>query len=581
MFNNRRLIKLLRFTGVLFPLVILFGILAGGLVILQALDLSQIIAEVFLKGKNLAQVSSLLQIFALIVFFRALFTFLNEFFSNAIAVKIKSLLREELVKKIAHLGPAYTRDQQSGELVTTALQGVEALDAYFSQYLPQLLLASILPLLILLAVFPLDWVSGIVFVVTAPLIPIFMALVGKTSETETKRQWKALSRLGSDFLDTLQGLTTLKQLGQSKTHVKRVEEVSNQYRLATMNVLRITFLSALVLEMLSTLSTAVIAVEIGLRLLYGQIQFQQAFFVLLLAPEFYLTMRTLGVRYHAGMTGVTASVRIFQLLDEPEPQTIIQIGDQKDRPVSLDQPFDLNFDGVTFAYPKREIDSLSLIDLHISSGKKIALVGRSGAGKSTLLKLIMRFLEPGSGRISVNGADIRTIPIKDWRRRIGWVPQKPFLFNTSLLENIRFDDPQVNENSVWKVLEQVKLADFAAALPQQLDTPLGEWGRRLSGGQAQRVALARAFLKDAPLVLLDEPNEHLDPDLQEDLSRSIAVLSKNKTLITIAHQISTIQNSDTIIVLEKGKVAGVGSHTELLQQNAVYSDLFRPAGRNE
>lgn len=580
MFNNRRLIKLLRFTGLFFPLVVFFGLFAGGLVIFQALDLSQIISGVFLQGKNLAQVSILLQIFALIVFFRVLFTFLNEFFSNAIAVRIKTLLRDELVQKIARLGPAYTRDQQSGELVTTALQGVEALDAYFSQYLPQLLLASILPLLILLAVFPLDWVSGVVFVVTAPLIPFFMALVGKTSESETKRQWKALSRLGADFLDTLQGLTTLKELGQSKAQVKRVEEVSNQYRIATMNVLRITFLSALVLEMLSTLSTAVIAVEIGLRLLYGQIQFQQAFFVLLLAPEFYLPMRNLGMRYHAGMTGVTASVRIFQLMDEPEP-TLLQIVGQKDKPAALDQPFVLDFEEVSFAYPKSDIDSLSLINLHISSGTKIALVGRSGAGKSTLIKLIMRFLEPGSGRICVNGVDIRTLPIKEWRRQIAWVSQKPFLFNTSLLENIRYEDPAVSREMVWEALGQVKLAEFAAALPQGLDTSIGEWGSRLSGGQAQRVALARAFLKNSPLVLLDEPTEHLDPDLQEELTHSIAALTKNKTQITIAHQFSTIQNSDTIVVLEGGKIAGVGSHAELLEKNGVYAGLFRQAGRSE
>lgn len=576
MFNNRRLLQLLRYTGALFPVSVVFGLLAGGLVIFQALSLSHIISGVFIDGKNLAAVSGLLEIFAAIVVARALFTLINDLLSNSIAVKIKTELRSLLLQKITHLGPAYTRTQQSGELVTTALQGVEALDAYFSQYLPQLLLASILPILILLSVFPLDWVSGLVFVITAPLIPFFMALVGKTSESETKKQWKALSRLGADFLDTLQGLTTLKQLGQSKARVAHVEEVSNRYRVATMNVLRITFLSAFVLELLSTISTAVVAVEIGLRLLYGQLQFQQAFFVLLLAPEFYLPMRNLGMRYHAGMTGVTASVRIFQLLDEPEP-SILQISKENSGIIDLAKPFTLKINDLSFAYANSNKDSLSGIDLEIHSGQKVALVGRSGAGKSTLLKLIMRFLEPGSGVIEIDGVDIRTIPIPDWRRQISWVSQKPALFNTTLLENIRLNDLEISEDQIWRILEQVRLAEFVHGLPDKLNTPLGEWGTRLSGGQAQRVALSRAFLKNAPLILMDEPTEHLDPELQNELVESINHLTEHRTLISIAHQFSSVQQADRIIVLDNGKVVEVGTKQELLQNGSFYSRLMNSA----
>jgi len=573
MFNNRRLLQLLRYTGALFPVSVVFGLLAGGLVIFQALTLSHIISGVFIDGKTLSAVSGLLKIFTAIVAARALFILINDYLSNLIAVKIKTELRSQLLQKIAHLGPVYTRTQQSGELVTTALQGVEALDAYFSQYLPQLLLASILPILILLSVFPLDWVSGLVFVITAPLIPFFMALVGKTSETETKKQWKALSRLGADFLDTLQGLTTLKQLGQSKARIAHVEDVSNRYRIATMNVLRITFLSAFVLELLSTISTAVVAVEIGLRLLYGQLQFQQAFFVLLLAPEFYLPMRNLGMRYHAGMTGVTASVRIFQLLDEPEPERV-EILKESSESIDLARPFTLSIHDLSFAYSNSNKDSLSGIDLEIRSGQKVALVGRSGAGKSTLLKLIMRFLEPGSGAIEINGVDIRSLAIPDWRRQIGWVSQKPALFNTSLLENIRLNDRTVSEEKIWMILEQVKLAEFARELPDKLNTPLGEWGARLSGGQAQRVALARAFLKNAPLILMDEPTEHLDPELQNDLVESINCLTENQTLISIAHHFSSIQQSDRIIVLENGKVAKSGTAEAILKDGYFNSRLF-------
>ena len=575
MFNNRRLIQLFRQTGILFPLVVLCGLLSGGLVIVQSLELSKVISAVFLDGKTLVEVAGMLRLFLIIVFARVLFTVLNDAFATAAAVKVKTLLRALVMQKIDRLGPAYTHTQQSGELVTTAIQGIEALDAYYSQYLPQVLLAAMLPLIILLVVFPLDWVSGLVFLVTAPLIPFFMALVGKASENETKKQWKALSRLGADFLDTLQGLTTLKLLGKSKAQVRRVEEVSEHYRMATMNVLRITFLSALVLEMLATISTAVVAVEVGLRLLYGQLIFQQAFFVLLLAPEFYQPMRNLGMRYHAGMTGVTASVRIFQLLDEPEP-----ISDQKIETnlpeLNLQQPFRLTFDRVSFMYPESLTDSVKAIQLDFESGKTYALVGRSGVGKSTLLKLLMRFIEPGEGSIQLNGTDLRNYSVADWRRQISWVSQKPMFFNTSILENIRLHDLSISEEQVWQALEQAQLADFVSSLPDKLHTPLGEWGARLSGGQGQRVALARAFLKNAPLILMDEPTAALDPELEEILTQTTRALVEQRTLITIAHRTRTIQHVDEVIVLEQGQVIEKGSPAEVLSHQAMNSNFYQP-----
>lgn len=575
MFNNHRLIQLFRQTGMLFPLVILCGLLSGSLVIAQSLELSKVISAVFLDGKTLAEVAALLRLFLIIVIIRVLFTILNDTFATAAAVKVKTLLRALVMQKIDRLGPAYTNTQQSGELVTTAIQGIEALDAYYSQYLPQVLLAALLPLIILLVVLPLDWVSGLVFLVTAPLIPFFMALVGKASENETKKQWKALSRLGADFLDTLQGLTTLKLLGKSKSQVRRVEEVSEHYRRATMNVLRITFLSALVLEMLATISTAVVAVEVGLRLLYGQLIFQQAFFVLLLAPEFYQPMRNLGMRYHAGMTGVTASVRIFQLLDEPELVPVQKIETNLPE-LNLLQPFRLTFDRVSFAYPESLTDSVKSIQLDFESSKTYALVGRSGAGKSTLLKLLMRFIEPGEGSIQFNGIDLRNYSVANWRRQISWVSQKPMLFNTSILENIRLHDLSISEEQVWQALAQAQLADFVISLPDKLYTPMGEWGARLSGGQGQRVALARAFLKNAPLILMDEPTAALDPELEETLTRATRTLVKQRTLITIAHRVSTIRHADEIIVLERGEVIEKGRPAEVLSHQAMNSHFYQP-----
>ena len=573
MFNNRRLMAMVRQTGWLFPAVVLFGLISGGLIILQSLQLSQIINSVFLEAATLSQVAGGLRWLLAVVLVRVLFTLLNETLANQMAVRIKTTLRSLLLQKIDRLGPAYTTRGQSGELVTTALQGIEALDAYFSQYLPQVLLAAFLPLMILAVVFPLDWVSGLVFLLTAPLIPFFMALVGKASETETKRQWKALTRLGADFLDTLQGLTTLKLLGQGRNQIQRVTEVSDRYRDATMNVLRITFLSALVLELLATISTAVVAVEVGLRLLYGHLQFQQAFFVLLLAPEFYQPLRNLGARYHAGMNGVTASVRIFQLLDEPEPQHL-----SMENPAPLvwspQQPFELNFQSVSFAYPDQAQDALHQIDLTLTSGRSYALVGRSGAGKSTLFRLLLRFIEPGSGSLRWNGTDVRSFALSEWRQHVSWVGQRPMLFNTSVRENIRLLDECYSDVSIWQALEQAHLAEFIHSLPDRLDTPLGEWGSRLSGGQSQRIALARAFLRDTPLLLLDEPNAHLDPELEVELVESMRRLMVGKTTLTIAHRLNSFRSADELIVLESGQVVQRGTFAALSGQPGPLQELL-------
>lgn len=574
MHNNRRLMAMLRTTGAIFPLTVLFGFLAGGLVVLQSLVLSKTINQVFLQKQSLEAVTPFLRLFLLIILVRVLFTLLNETFAGWVASKIKSNLRGQLMDKINRLGPAYLRTQRSGELVTTALQGLDALDAYFSQYLPQVLLSAMLPLTILLVVFPLDLLTGVVFLVTAPLIPYFMALVGRTSEAETKKQWVALSRMGADFLDTLQGLTTLKTLGRSQTRASHLEVVSDRYRVATMNVLRITFLSALVLELLATISTAVVAVEIGLRLLYGKIIFEQAFFILLIAPEFYLPMRNLGMRYHAGMTGVTAAGHIFALLDQPEPSRL-EIANLSAEPPDLSKPFQLQLQGVGFQYENRSAHSLQAVNCNFDSGKKYALIGRSGAGKSTLMQLLMRYLLPTEGQILLNGQDVQTWPVEMWRKQIAWVPQKPMLFNTTLFENIRLQDESISEEQVWQAVRLAALEPLVKQLPKGLHTSLGEWGSRLSGGEGQRVALARAFLKNAPLILMDEPTAHLDPELESSLDAATKALLEQRTVITIAHRYSTIAHVDEVIVLDGGSISRMGAPEAVLSGHGDIAGLFR------
>lgn len=574
--TNQRLLQEVRRSGLLFGLTVFLGAMAGGMVILQAQKLSSLVNSVFLGHLPLAAVKPLFVSLLLIVLLRGVFTFLNGSTAAALSASIKKQMRSLLLQKINRLGPAFTTGESTGELTTSALQGIEALDAYFSQYLPQILLSALLPLLILAVVFPLDTLTGVVFLVTAPLIPFFMALVGRASENETRRQYLALSRLGSYFLDTLQGLATLKTLGQSRKRVTQIADVSEKYRQATLNVLRITFLSALTLELLATISTAVVAVEIGLRLLYGRIEFQQAFFILLLAPEFYQPLRMLGARFHAGMNGVAAAERIYAVLDRPEP-LFVTVSDGTpvlEKPVTS---FDLAFHKVSFSYPDRDRDALKEVSLTLASGRSYGLIGRSGAGKSTLMQLLLRFLVPAQGQITLNGVDIASIPLEEWRSQVSWVPQKPALLNASILENIRIAKPDATMDEIRLASSMARLDDFVMSLPEGYETVIYEQGGRVSSGEAQRIALARAFLKNAPLILMDEPTAHLDIDLEAELKEAVAQLMHDRMSLIIAHRLSTIKNVDALFLLEQGELIAQGTHEDLLGSSSLYQQMVRQA----
>ena len=557
-------------------MIVLFGFLAGGLVVWQSWLTSGVVNAVFLDHKSLVEVLPLLRLILVVVAGRAIFTFINEAFAGRLAVRVKNGLREELLAKIDRLGPVFLKDERAGELATTALQGLDALDAYFGQYLPQILLAALLPMLILMVVFPIDLLTGFVFVVTAPLIPFFMVWIGKLSQNHTQRQWKLLSHLGAYFLDTLQGLTTLMMLGRSRERADEVREAGERYRIVTMNVMRITFLSAFVLEMIATLSTALVAVEIGLRLLYSRIAFQEAFFILLIAPEFYLPLRNLSVRYHAGMSGVTAAGRIFELLDAPEPfsEKIPSIVNPK----KFTQDFTLEARDVSFTYASQSSPALQNLTLKIDAGRHYALVGETGAGKSTLVQLLMRFIDPQNGAIMLDGQDLRNWDVAECRRLIAWVPQQPKLFNDSLFENVRLRDERISRSDVEAALKKASLDGLVSSLPLGLDTELLEAGARLSGGEIRRVALARAFLRDSPLLIMDEPTAHLDLELEQSLIETTRQLMIGKTTLVIAHRLSTVLRADTIFVLQRGRLVEQGSHLELISLNGEYARLLGESG---
>jgi ATP-binding cassette, subfamily C, bacterial CydCD len=552
----------------LLALSVLCAAAGGVLAVLQAARLSALINAVFMERAAPAAVGHLLAALLLIVLLRALLLGSGEAAARALAIRVKQALRHGLLAHLLALGPAYTRGERTGELVNTAVSGVETLEDYFSQYLPQLFSALLVPLIILLFVFPIDWLSALVLLVTAPLIPLFMWLIGKLAERLTRRQWRTLSLMSAHFLDVLQGLKTLKELGQSRAQARNVARISDDFRVVTLQVLRVAFLSALALELLATLSTAIVAVEIGLRLLYGRLLFEQALFVLILAPEFYLPLRLLGTRFHAGMSGVEAARRIDAIFALPPPPSAAAI-------VAHAQPFrHIRLQDVHVAYDAGQRPALQGVTLDLRAGETVALVGASGAGKSTLADLLLRFASPQQGAIWVDGQPLDSWDAAAWRAQIAWVPQQPYLFNDTLAANISLGRPNADQTAVETAARRARIHDFIAGLPDGYATFVGERGARLSGGQAQRVALARAFLQNAPLLILDEPTSNLDPALEADLQAATAELMQGRTVLISAHRLSTVYAADLIVVLDQGRVVEQGTHADLLARRGPYHRLL-------
>ncbi|MGW8225434.1 MAG: thiol reductant ABC exporter subunit CydD [Anaerolineales bacterium] len=580
---DRRLIALLRSHYLLLSLPVAAGFLGGVLVVIQARFLSSTINAVYLHRGNLQSVYTWLVYLLVIIIIRGILIWTGSHSASRLAIKIKTDLRTALYDHLDLLGPAYFQPDSSdehgntGELVQVANQGVEALQAYFGQYIPQLALAVLVPLTVLIFILPVDILSGVILLVTAPLIPFFMVLIGDRAKLLTERQWTTLSRMSTYFLDVIQGLGTLKAFGRSREQIKIIKQIGERYRDTTMGVLRVTFLSALALEWLAMLSTAVIAVEISLRLLYGRLGFQEAFFILILAPEFYLPLRLLGSRFHAGMAGLTAASRIFSILDsQPESVTVASqpTRDKQGSQPPISAPLSIGFVDVHCGYQLNQ-EVLSGVTFELAPGELTALVGPSGAGKTTLVELLLGFRSPQKGQILINQQPLQVIPGKEWLSQIAWVSQDPYIFNTSVLENIRMAHPGASEAEVIAAAKNAYAHDFILRLPGGYQTRVGERGSRLSAGQAQRLALARAFLKDAPLLILDEATANLDPHAAQEIQAALSNLILDRTTLVIAHNLETVRNADQIIVLSGGLVVAQGKHTQLQESSSLYQHMLR------
>lgn len=554
-------------------MAVAMGLTAGLAVIVQAALLAWIVNAVIVRGGTLATVWPALAAMLPAIGLRFVTVQAAQRYAFDGAAKIRTALRGELIRKIQALGPAWLANESSGALSSHLVTGVEALEGYFARWLPQRALSALLPLAFVVVIFPVDWISGLVLVLTAPLIPLFMTLLGKDAVAANQRQWRRLARLSARLLDTLAGLATLKRFNASRREAELVARVSESYRQSTMQVLRIAFLSSVALEFLSTISIALVAVLIGFNLLYAKVHFQPAFFVLLLVPEFYLPLRSLGTHYHARMEAIAAAERMADILDAPLPERAVQRAT-----LHGTQARGIRFEAVSFTHAEGRT-GLNAMSFVAEPGMVTALVGPSGAGKSTVLNLLLGFAAPQSGSISIDGVDLSAIDEASWLANVAWVPQRAHLFAGTVLDNLLLAAPHA---SLARVREAAELADahgFIEMLPAGYHTPVGERGVGLSGGQIQRLALARAFLKDAPVVLLDEPTAHLDAHTQQRIHGAIERLARGRTVLLAAHRPATARLAGHIVVIEAGRALESGSHDELMSRDGLYRRLVRTHDR--
>ncbi len=547
------------------------GLVAGWLVIAQAWLLARVVSGVIIDHRTLGAVWPLLAAMLPIFALRFALVRASERVAFEAAAQVRRDLRARLYDHLQALGPLWLTRQSSGDLANSLVVGIDGLEAYYARYLPAMALTSLVPLSIVAFVFPQDWISGLVLLGTAPLIPLFMILVGKGAEVLNQQQWQLLARMSARFLDSLQGITTLKLFGMSRREAEVVAALTEDYRIGTMKVLRVAFLSSVVLEFLSTISIAMVAVLIGFRLFYGKMDFFNGFFVLLLAPEFYLPLRSMGTHYHARMEAIGAAQGLLKLLDTPVPDRA-RPGDGT-RTLPPGPPPTVVFDAVMVRHAADLPPALDAVSFTAPGPGLTALVGASGAGKSTALHALMGLVQPERGEIRIGATPMHELSTDDWLRHVAWVPQRPHVFEGSVRDNIALGDPSASAEAVERAARAAHAHDFIAALPRGYDTPLGERGVGLSGGQIQRLALARALHKPAPVVLLDEATAQLDTHTQTLVGESIFALARSRCVILAAHRLSTVLQADHVVVLDGGRVVEQGAPSALLAAGGAFAAL--------
>ncbi len=565
----------------------------AGAVIAQAWLVSVAVAGVFVGGGGLAQVAAPLAGAACLAVVRVPLLWGSDALAQDAADRLKARLRADLTGRLIALGPAYADRERTGELVTVMTGGMDALDAYLTSYQPARWLAGAVPVLVLGVILVLDPPTVLVLVLTGPVLVLLLAMIGQRTAAATARRFRELRWLSAFFLDILQGTATLKAFGRSAEQVDTIRSMSRQYGDTTMEVLRTAFQASLVLEWGGAIAVALVAVEVSLRLMGGSLPFERALAVLIIVPEFFLPLRQLATRYHAGGAGRTAAERAFAILDSGRPEGGQVVAparaaahDRDDAATRADAATapvpgadeEIRFEGVTFTYPDRVVPAVRALDLTIRAGETIALVGETGAGKTTVASLLLRFVEPDAGAILVGDRALASIEPGAWRARLAWVSQRPHMFDGTIGDNIRLAVPGASPDAVARAASEAGVDEFVRTWPLGLDTAIGERGERLSGGQRQRVALARAFLADARLVILDEVTSQLDPASEARIRDAIQRLSRGRAVLIVSHRMRLASVADRVVVLAHGRVVEEGMPDALAAVDGPYRRLL-DAGR--
>lgn len=551
----------------------------GLLAVAQAYLLSRVIYGVVIEALPPRGLTLPFVGLAVAVALRGLAGWRRETSAFAAGARVREAVRAELLARVLARGPGVNRGDQTGAVASVLMEQVEGLQEFYALFLPQLAVVVLVPVTIAAAVLPVSWAAAGLLLAAAPLIPLFAVLVGMGAENISQRHFQALARLSAHFLDVLQGLETLKLFDRSRAETDRIRQVSDHYRRRTMSVLRVAFLSSAVLEFFTSLSIALVAVYLGMTFLGyfhfgvfgGSLTLADGLFILLLAPEFFQPLRELGAHHHARAQALAAAEGIRAVLAGPLPG-----GGGGALTPNAGQGYRIRCRGLALAYDGGRRPALRGVDLDLRPGQRTVLVGGSGAGKSTLVSLLSGFLEPAAGEIRVNGHPLGDLDPGFWHRQVGWLGQNPVLFHGSIRTNLLMGRPEAGEEALRSAARAAGVLDFSRHLPRGLDSPVGERGFGLSRGQAQRVALGRVLLKNAPVLLLDEPTAGLDAETEERVLHAIEAFSAGRTVLVVTHRLAEIRRADTICVLEEGRIVEQGGYDELIQAGGRFCRLAEP-----
>ncbi|MEL4106527.1 thiol reductant ABC exporter subunit CydD [Oscillospiraceae bacterium WX1] len=549
--------------------LVLSGLTSFLLSLTVALLASFIINAVFLRGLELKSMVPML--FALLagVLARAGLTYYFSLYFRNTAADIKRRVLARNAEALLDSGPILTKSKDSGGVSAISGEAAELLEPYYYEYLPALFSLAVSLPLILVSVLSVDFVSFLIMLVTGPVLPFFLYLIGTESEKASRARLKSLTRLGGGLNDLLSGLKTLKLFGRIDSARAKVASISEDFRRLTMQVLRISFLSAFVLELAATISTAIIAVTLGARLIDGRIDFLPCFFILLMTPDYFMAIRRFGAKFHVAQNAKTAAELLL------EPKLPSSVGRKPGLTFPAD--CDVSFRGVTCSYNRGEA-ALACVNLDFRCGEITALVGPSGSGKSSIANTLLKLITPEDGAVFVGGVNLAEIDTESLRRSISYIPQRPYIFKGTLRENITLSTSKATDDAVEAAVRDALLGDLVAALPGGLDTPVADMAINFSAGERQRIAIARALLKDAPIVVIDEAVSAQDRENERLLTKSFERLSRDKTVLIIAHRLETVQNADKIYVLNGGAVTEEGCHNDLMTLGGRYCALVRSWG---